>query len=454
MLIDTFEIIHSGRAHSEVVIDPDQERLIVSWSNLLESCGWTTTDTISAVGSVTYPLGAPVTAGVDIIPKTVVGCNTPPGILTIGNQEYSLYDPFVQIPGSTTDCHFVEMGLTAADTLGNLVDAINTDAVWFAVLVHVTGVNYRIDVTATTGGPLFNEIKMDGNIITGSTITYGGGYRMVSANDTSSTQFAVTLTCANRGGAGDDYLNGLLKFDFEINGTVKTFQLLNNLQGTKGFFGALGVGAVLQYTITACPYGFAIFDLPHDTNPSSFRTISLFCMAPYFPTTDVPDSETFVPGYAVFVIGPNQIGGSPEWHNGPSTMALDDNAFDTFSSNPTARLLSLRAPLFPLYTIFGVPIFLCPYVMFGSRPTNSDHAWVVGKLWDCALVTDYVAEGADLDGKDFLAIGHSDGSGAKTFVTFMMDAGTVGIYPRIAQSARCAASAGNPGHEAYENTGH
>ncbi len=175
-------------------------------------------------------------------------------------------------------------------------------------------------------------------------------------------------------------------------------------------------------------------------------------MAPYFPTAlDVPYTEHFVPAYAVFVIGPNQIGGSPAWRSGPSTMSLDAPPFQTNSSNPTARLLTLRSPINPLPTLYGVPLFLCPYVQFGQHDQNTDPAWVVGKLWDCALVTDYVATAAGLDNRDFLVIGGSDGSSNQSFVTFMMDAGTTGHYPNIGQSARCASADGNPGDSALGN---
>jgi len=133
-------------------------------------------------------------------------------------------------------------------------------------------------------------------------------------------------------------------------------------------------------------------------------------------------------------------------------MSLNAAPFQTFSSNPTARLLSLRSPINPLPTLYGVPMFLAPYVQFGSQNQNTDPAWVVGKLWDCALVTDYVSIGAGLSGRDFLAIGSSDGSNNQSFVTFLMDAGTHGVYADIGQSARCAAASGNPGDSSLGNT--
>jgi hypothetical protein len=455
MLIDTLDIAHSGRSAKHVVTGPSQDRFIEQWATLLESVGWTKVEDEYATASVTYPLGAPVTGGVDVIPKTVVGCNTPPGILTIGTREFSLYDPYTQVPGTTSACTFVPMGLTPADTLDNLASAVGSGGVWLCSITYNGGTNYTLTITALAGGPLLNELQVDGNIISGSTITSGGGYKLASANDSSSAQYYCTLTCADRGGAGDDYLNGLLKFDFSIGGHTVTYQLIDSTQGVKGFMGALGVGGVASYTIIANPYGFTVFDIPHDTTAHVFRTISLFCMAPYFPSaTEVPTSEVFVPAFAVFVLGPNAVGGSPAWRNGPSTMSLDAAPFQNFSSNPMARVITLRSPIYAITTVYDVPLFLCPYVQFGSHDQNTDPAWVVGKLWDCALVTDYVAVGANLDGKDFGALGHSDGSGNKSMVTLLMDEGTTGVYAPLGQSARCASAAGTPGSGAYENTGH
>jgi hypothetical protein len=136
-------------------------------------------------------------------------------------------------------------------------------------------------------------------------------------------------------------------------------------------------------------------------------------------------------------------------------MSLDAPPFQHVDKNPAARALGYQSLSNPLLTVYGVPMFYGPYVQFGSGDANTDPAWVVGKLWDCAIVTDYVAAGAGLDGEDFLAIGGSDGSGPQTVGTFLMDAGTTGHYPAIGQSARCASAppgSGNPGE--FGNSAH
>jgi hypothetical protein len=454
MLIDAMDIKHSGRATSTVVVGPSQERFIVDWTNLLLSAGWTLVEGLHAQGTLTYPLGFPITDGVTVLPKTVIGCSAPPGILTIAGQQYSFYDPFKQIPGSTTACIFVEEGLDNAGSLANLVAAVNLSGVWFAVGTHISGVNYRIDFTATITGPLLNEETLSGNAVTGSTQTWGGGYRLQSSSSSNSAVYRCATYAANRNGAGDDYLNGDIVFEFTINGDTIVYQLLNDVQGTLGDMGALGVGPVPQYTIVANPFGFCVFDLPHNPTSHIFRLISLFAMAPYFPVAgEVPAGEVFVPAYAVFVLGPNTVGGSPAWNfQGPSTMSLDAPPFQRVDKNPAARALGYQSLSLPLLTVYGVPMFYGPYVQFGSGSTNTDPAWVVGKLWDCAIVTDYVATGAGLDGKDFLAIGGSDGSGPQVVGTFLMDAGTTGVYAALGQSARCASAPGNPGTVAYFNT--
>jgi hypothetical protein len=453
-LIDAMDIKHSGLARSTVVVGPNQERFIVDWTNLLLSAGWTLAEGLHAQGTITYPLGFPITDGVTILPKTVVGCSAPPGILTIAGQQYSFYDSFKQIPGSTTACIFVEEGLDNAGSLANLIAAVNLSGIWFAVGTHVSGVNYRVDFTATITGPLLNEETIDGNAVTGATQTWGGGYRLQSSSSSNSAVYRCATYAANRNGAGDDYLNGDLVFEFTINGDTVIYQLLNDIQGTLGDMGSLGVGAVPQYTIVANPFGFCVFDVPHNTTSHIFRFISIFAMAPYFPVAgEVPAGEVFVPAYAVFVLGPNTVGGSPAW-GGSSTMSLDAPPFQHVDKNPAARALCYQSLSNPLLTVYGVPMFYGPYVQFGSDPTNSDPAWVVGKLWDCAIVTDFVAIGAGLDHKDFLAIGSSSGAGAQTVGSFLMASGTSGVYPEIGQSSRCAAASGqgNPGE--FGNSAH
>ncbi len=461
MLIDKLEIKHSENVANHIVSTPSQDRFINQWANLLESVGWTRVGSLHATGSLTYPLGAPISDGIDTFPKTVVGCSASPGFFSIGIQHYSLYDPFHQVPGTTTACTFVPMGTTYAETFDNLVFAVSSLSGWFATYVFNGGVSYTVNIEAVSAGPEFNELLVASNgFASGTDVTHGGGWTMRSSGDSTSTVYDCTMTAANRNGAGDNYLAGLLQFDFTINGGVVTYQLLNDVQGSLGFMGALGVGAVPAYQLIANPYGFAVFDNPRDYTTHQFRTISLFAMAPYFPTEDVPSSEIFVPADAVFIIGPNNIGGYPSWNNAnmsPSTMALDDVPFQTSGFNPSARLLALRSPVFQLYTAYGIPLYIGAYVQYGAAGAETDPAWVVGKLWDCALVTTFVGgDGVVLGDRQFLMIGYGNGVNAQTVVSFLMECGNpphAGFLP-VGQSEACASAPGSPGETSYENSGH
>jgi hypothetical protein len=457
MLIDDLSIKRSGSVAHQVIYGPAQDIFINAWATQLQAAGWTLIESLHASASVTFPLGVPISDGVETFPKTVVGCNAPPGFLSIGAQEYSLYDPYHQIPGSTTACIFVPMGLTYADTLDNLAAAINA-GFWVAVIVPNSPVSFTLNLTALAAGPEFNELLVQSSgFLSGTAVTAGGGWKLRSAGDSSSAVYDCAMTAADRDGAGDNYLAGLLKFDFTINGEHVVYQLLNDVQGTLGFMGALGVGAVASYTLIANPYGFAVFDQPRDTTTHQYRAISLFAMAPYFPTAnDSAESESFVPAYAVCVIGPNQIGGSPCWNNAnmaPNTQSLDDVPFLSNGINPGARVLALRSPVFALHTVYGVPIFMGAYVQFGSNDQETDPAWVVGKLWDCAVVSDFVATGALLEGFPYLTLGYGDNTDSKTVCSFLMASGGVSLSP-VGQSVACATGTGSPGSDAYENTGH
>jgi hypothetical protein len=423
MLIDTLSIQYSGDAASDVVSDPSQQRFINAWTNLLRAHGWTEVEQLHATATITFPLGAPVTNGI-IGPLDPTPCSAFPGSLAIGAQWFTFYDPFHQdpIPGS---CIFVPEDVTPGGSLANLVIAINTSTNWFAVLVYNGGVSWTINLTAVSAGPEFNfVIVQSSGLASGTDRSSGGGYRLESSGDSNSAVYRCACTNANSGGAGINYLGGNILFTFTINGSNSSYQLLDATQGTLGFMGSLGVGAVPEYTIIANPYGFAVFDLPRDTTTHIFRTISLFAMAPYFPTADsVPPSENFVPAYAVFVVGPNLLGGAPSWNSAFSagtTMCLDGTPWQSTGFSPQARLLAYRSPSQALLSPQALMFHYGAYVQFGSTTGNTSPAWVVGKLWDVAIVTDFIASDAIMDGHGFLTMGYSDGSAGYTVCTVMM----------------------------------
>jgi len=83
--------------------------------------------------------------------------------------------------------------------------------------------------------------------------------------------------------------------------------------------------------------------------------------------------------------------------------------------------VAYRSPGPPLLTPKNVPITIGCYVMFGSSMTSN--GWIVGKLWDCALVSDFVDTGAIINDRKFLVLGGSDGSGGLTQCTLLMACG-------------------------------
>ena len=463
MLIDTLDIKFSGNVRNKTISGPDQITFINQWKTLLLSVGWTQVEGLHASASVTFPLGTPITDGVEVLPKVTIGCSAPAGFISIGDVQYTLYDPYKQLPGTSVACVFVAMDTTYAGTLANLLEAINDETGWFATITFNGGSSYTLDLLAIPDGPEFNEKLIQSNgFLSGTAVSSGGGYRLRSSSADFAAVYDCAMTAADRNGAGDNYLAGLLKFDFTINGQHVVYQLLNDVQGTLGFMGALGVGSVHQYIVIANPHGFSVMDAPRDASTHQFRAISLFCMAPYFPTAgvDVPDSEIFVPTDAVFVIGPNNIGDAPCWNNpnmAPSAWSLGDGLFQTDGFNPMPRVLAYRSPTYALQTIYSVPIYGCAYVQFGNLGEATDHAFVIGKLWDCAVVSDFIGlDGCVLDGKQFLVLGYGGGTDGQTVTTFLMACGLPGrsSLPPIGQSSRCASAPGNPGEGAFGNSGH
>ncbi len=424
MLIDTLSIAYSGNAGSDRLADPTQERFINAWAALLSAHGWTQIQAIQAQVSATFPLGVPITDGVLVLPLITVNCSPFPGSFAIGGQWFTFYDPFKQSPG-TGACIFVPEDLTYAGSMDNLAAAINGSTPWAATVVANSSVSFTLNLVADAGGPDYNFIIVQSSGLTsGVGRSFGGGYKMRSSNLSNSAQFECACINPDSGGALDNYLGGNIQFIFTINGSNTSTAILDSLQGTLGFMGSLGVGAVPFYTIIANPYGFAVFDNPRDVTTHFLRVISVFAMAPYFPTpAEVPPTENFVPAYAVFCIYPNQIGGPPSWNNPfmqGSQMCLDGSLFSAYGFNPSARLVAYRSPTNPLLGPNGVMFHYGAYVQFGSMPANTDPAWVVGKLWDVAIVTDFVDTDAIIDGKGFLTMGYSDGSGDFTVCTVMM----------------------------------
>lgn len=423
MLIDPIAIHYSGLVASTTVVGPDQTKFILAFKGLLVSVGWTVIDAISATGTFTLPLGAPASSGVTVLPKRVVSCSGGIGFLSIGTYYFTLYDPFSEVPAINPACIMVPLDVTPFGTVINLASFISSVTPFNAAAVNLGGPgSFQINLTAKIGGPEANFQVLDGAggyVESGGNLTGGGGYQLQSATGASIYQVAMT---GHNSGGGDNSLEGNLVFDFTLNGGPVQYRLLDGGQGTRGNMGILGVGGVGAYTIVANPHGFAVFDAPHDPTTKLLRKISLFAMAPYIPGEEVPPTEVFDPAYAVFVVGPNAIGGNPAW-SGNSAASLDGPPYTNNANNPWPRLLALRSPGPALLTPAGVPLTLGAYVMFGPSPADGSPAYVVGKLWDCALVSDALDAGAIIDSKQFLTLGYSDGSNNTTRCTLMMASG-------------------------------
>src|SRR6185369_10394538 len=163
-----------------------------------------------------------------------------------------------------------------------------------------------------------------------------------------------------------------------------------------------------QYQIVANGYGFAIFDGPDFVSGAAFRVVSLFCMAPYRPTStdpQVPRYEVFdTSAYAVFILGPGSFRTQTAWFGPQITTALDGNANTYSNQGGWPRVLAFRAPGPPLLTQSGVPL-----VVFGAGPLSS--ANIIGKLYDCAVVHQQVTGIQIIQGQRFVPISSQAGNG-------------------------------------------
>src|SRR5205085_10557969 len=436
MLIDPLAIHYSGKTTS-INVSAEQTEVINGLRDALLSVGWTLTDQLYAKVSIHYPFGIPITDGITVTPKKQLHCADKPGaFITVNGWPIKFYDPYKEDDVTTPDelCLLVPAGTSVLSSYHNLVAKISL--VSFFVEdgpMLLTGVGPEVVMNLVSGfpGPGVDVLHRWNNqtFDPGAGLevwSKGGGWQMQSSPPSS----IYTVTATARNFEPNSILPRLI-FDFNLNGRHFEYSLLDDYQGATGFLGALGTGNVAGYTIIANPHGFAIItrsrDIGRKANGDLGRPISLFAMAPFIPTSaDVPPSETFSNPYAVFVVGPSGIGGDVAWDGtyGIPAMALAGGSFTPSSVyQPYARLLTYRNPGVPLYTPAGAPIIIGPYVMFGSEGVDGKPAFVVGKLWDCALVSDVVNGTAMIDGKHFTALGGPEGSSSRTPCTLMMEVG-------------------------------
>lgn len=373
----------------------DQLSLIEGMASLLPSLGWTLTNNYFPASVIGYPLGAPVTAGVSA-PLIPVGCNPFP-FLNLDGINFTLFDPFTEAPPPAPACVFVALDTTAAGTLGNLATAIGNTGNWSGAVTPNGSGGFDLTITATTPGASLNyaTIIPDGAWGAGPGFADGGGYEFQSSGVNTATVYKVKVTARGIFNPSSGNFTQPIHFDFTINSQVGTEYILDSGNN--------------NYSLYANGYGFAILD------PGNLGATSIFCQAPFIPS----DPPGYSPSsYAMFVVGPpgTQFTQGTFWGPGTHTTALDSNPSTFSSAGPFPRALALRSPGPALDTPDDMPIVYPAWVMFGAGPTG--HAYVVGQLWDCLIVNDFVP-GMTFQGKKFKMIASTDGSGATTKSTLM-----------------------------------
>lgn len=402
-MIDPLVISYSQKRAYQTVV-PGQLEMINALNSMLPKCGWTVKEAIKATAVINYPLGYPIVDPTPITPKRLVGCGS--GFLTIGDLNITIYNPFTETPIPGSPCAFAALGATAADGLGNLCNLINASTSFTATPVPLGGDAFQVQLEADLGGAEGNFVFIgtDGRWAEASLPTAGGGYNFESANGAAVYQVAVT---AIHSPFGD------LAFDFLLNGNRPTqrYQLDLVSNPTHG---------VIDYQIACNGYGFCIFQDPVVGEP--FRSVALFCAAPYRPPATDPlisKYEIFDAGaYAVCVAGVTANRNSLVWSTG-CTTALDGNAVTFSNSGGIPRVLAMRAPQADaLLTQYGAPLVIGAYIIFGTGPASS--ANVIGKLYDCAVVHQAVDGIMLIQSQRFLPIAIASGAGGGTPATLLM----------------------------------
>lgn len=416
MLISPMNIVYAP-ARKQMTVPSDQASVISAFNDILPLVGWTRLASFKATCSFPYPLGYPLVDGTTATPKRVVKCPATP-FLRIGDATFNLYDPGKETPFAGSVCMFVAMTTLVSTGLDNLVAAI-TAATAFNASWATSGGGWVVNLEAKAAGPDWNlhQVTADGRwggFASNDGYTAGGGYTFESA--VGASIYRVTIT-------SDINLYGDLLFSFLINSQIVQYRLASN-GGPGQAPGASGRG---NYIIIANGFGFVIFNYSDDGS-YPYIALSLFCMAPQIP-------DDFVSVYAVLILGPRSFRFFTSWSNDAITTCLDGLPATFSTSGGYPRLLALRSPGSSLLTSANRPIITGAYVMFGYNSSSS--AWVVGRLWDCATVSDILLDGAIIDGQPFTTISFQDGSNGKTRGSLMM------LTPTPAQRSGTCDVAGN-----------
>jgi hypothetical protein len=349
---------------------------------------------------------------------------------------YSLYNPYTQTPDNSTDCQMVPLGDSPNETADNLAGAIRGGTLsgtnWTgSARINGDGDADGITITCSEAGPIGNgwQAIPDGRWGLSVVVTGGGGYRWLSrenrdANDDRRTlQYSVRVL-GRVGGIGDQnhppstYVEFAFNFDPDAVSSpdlalhrLDSYGLHYTAGGIASYTGSqIGAPNPGPYRMVANPYSFGLWDDSEDASfAPGWRHCSLFAAAPYIPTED-----GFTSARAAFVVG-HPMRGALSYGSSDSTVVLDGAPARMYYSGKGGgyvRVLATRSgggP--PLTTPAGRALITNAWVMHGKSAGASPR--VVGKLWDCAVVNDYV-DGIEIDGKQYRRVSHQTGSGGQT----------------------------------------
>lgn len=355
----------------------------------LLAAGWNQLQALRPAGRIVYPFGFPATSAMG---SGVVGCGASWVVITTALKSYRYSSYILGQSTSGGDCSQFPLASTPGGSLANLAMAITLTSPYTATLtLQPDGITYVIDLVAKVAGPPSNydSVVGDGRFGIGSGAIVGGGYQFESVG---SSYYQVTIT-GQIGVAGEQVIG------FGVNlGPGGSTQTVSYFVGTN---------SVAEFSIAANPYSFAMFD---GVNPVH----SIAVLSP-----DISTAEGFTSAYAVAIVGPGNLTSEIMWdgNTGPTTTSLDGfpSTFGDDFDGPGVLCLRGMAGI-PLYTLDGRPLSIAAYLFMGAGPLRAGHSpFVIGKLWDCAVITDAVEVGGfyTLGGRAWVCIASQNGSGSR-----------------------------------------
>lgn len=348
--------------------------------------GWTLTSTLPASTTVSFPFGYPGATGTT--GSGPVGCGGSVVVITTPTQtfRYCPYYPGATPNGAGGPCVQFPLGNSTIASLENLCSAINGSSTPYTATLTTSPTLY-ITLTANTAGPFsnFDQVTADGAFALTPGTVVGGGYLLASNGPS-----PYTVAVYGQVGVSEDGI----QFDFTVGPSMDT--------GVVSYY--LGTNGVIQYNVAANPYSFALFD-----GVTPLRSIAAF--AP-----DVLTSEGFSSAYCVFVVGPSNLTDRLLWDGGagaggnPCSISLDAPPISLADNLRGPQVLVLRVGGAPAVTLNGQPLLTAAYAMMA--PSFSAAPGIVGKLWDCQVITKTLNVGGpyQIAGRNYVVIASQDGT--------------------------------------------